>query len=110
MEGDKGMKKEYMFCYALIGILLMLCVMDVVLGKWLNFVCNSMWVVVEYTVLLSGKRHAEKRRELREQELLNEKFCQIMADLAVDLGKESETFDRIHEARLAAFEESMKED
>ena len=99
-----------MFCYALIGVLLMLCVIDVILGRWLNLVCNTTWVVVEYTVLLSGKRHAEKRRELLEQTLLNEKFCNIMADLAVDLGKESETFDKIREARHEAFEESMEED
>ena len=103
------MKKEFIVCYALIGVLILLCVMDVGLGKWLNLVCNAMWVIVEYTVLLSGKRHAEKRRELREQELLNEKFCQIMADLAVDLGKESEIFDRIREARHEAFNEAMEE-
>ena len=103
------MKKEFIVCYALMAVLLMLCVMDVILGKWLNLVCNAMWVIVEYTVLLSGKRHAEKRRELREQELLNEKFCQIMADLAVDLGKESETFDRIREARHEAFNEAMED-
>lgn len=103
------MKKEFMFCYAMIAMLVALCVMDVILGKWLNLVCNAMWVIVEYTVLLSGKRHAEKRRELREQELLNEKFCRIMADLAVDLGKESETFDRIREARHEAFNEAMED-
>lgn len=90
------------------GMLVMLGVMDVILGKWLNFICNAAWVVVGYTALLSENRYAEKRRELREQELLNEKFCKIMADLAVDLGKESETFDRIREARHEAFNEAKE--
>lgn len=103
------MKKEFIACYALIGVLISLCVMDVILGKWLNLVCNTMWIIVEYTVLLSGKRHAEKRRELREQELLNAKICNIIADLAVDLGRESEVFDRIRKARLEAYNESLED-
>lgn len=103
------MKKEFIVCYALMAVLVMLCVMDVILGKWLNLVCNAMWVIVEYTVLLSGKRHAEKRRELREQKLLNEKICNIIGDLAVDLGRESEVFDRIRKARREAYNESLED-
>lgn len=103
------MKKEYAFCYALIVILLGLCVMDVVLGKWLNLVCNAMWVVVEYTVLLSGKRHAEKRRELHEQMLLNSKFCDIMVEYAERCGKVSELFEKVNQARSEAYRESMED-
>ena len=103
------MKKEFIVCYAALGVLILLCVIDVILGMWLNLICNTMWVIVEYTVLLSGKRHAENRRELREQELLNEKICNIIGDLAVDLGRESEVFDRIRKARYEAYNESLED-
>lgn len=103
------MKKEFIVCYICMGVLAVLCVLDVVLCKWLNLFCNVLWLFITYMVLLAGERHREMRREKREREILNGKLIDIIANLAVKAGKTGTVFDKVHRARKEAYKESMEE-
>lgn len=99
------MKKEFVICYICIAILLVLCVMDIAFREWFNLLCNAIWTFTAYMVLKAGWRFARQRRELREQELFNKKLCGIIADL----DKTMEAFDKVEQARLDAYKESLED-
>ena len=100
--------KKYFYLYISIVLLALLCVFDVVLEKWINLFSNAIWLFVTIVLLKGCYRVDLIKRELLEQRLLNDKFCKIMASLAVDCNKVSETFEEIYNARHEAYGEANK--
>lgn len=103
------MKKRYFICYISIVCLVLMVIYDAVGGHWLRVFGDAMFLLSSVMVLIAGYRFETCERLLREQRLLNEKFCKIMAGLAVDENKVSETFEQIAQARKEAWEESKSE-
>ena len=100
--------KKYFYLYISIVVLALLCVFDVIFEKWFNLFSNVLWLFLTIFILKFCNYVDVLKRELLEQNLLNEKFCKIMAGLAIDCDKVSETFDEISNARHEAYGEANK--
>ena len=100
------MNRDYIFIGIAVGILAVLCVLDVMLGKWIELCCNGMWIMIAVTVGVLQRRLAERDRELLFCQALNKKLTRMLSRLAVESGRKgSEVSDML----AAAITEAGKE-
>ena len=101
------MKERVILTWLCIIILAVLCLVDVITGKWLNLASNAIWLAMAFVMLSWTGKYKEMMREKRELEILNKKFGMIIGNFASDCGKINEAFVQTNKARKEAKEESL---